>query len=135
SGNNVCPVPVVASTRRLGRGKSDIDLRLSWALMASYQLPLAKGRGGLQGALLKGWQINAIAAVQSGQTFSIGNSSPRANTGSGDRPNLVGDPWSTPQTINQWFNTAAFAGQTLYTIGNLGRNTMYGPPMKNLDTS
>ena len=133
--NNVGPFPVLSSNRRLERGNSDIDLRLRWAMMASYELPLAKDRGGLRGALLKGWQINAIAAMQSGQVFSISNSSPRANTGSGDRPNLVGDSWSTPQSINQWFNTAAFAGQTLYTLGDLGRNTMYGPPMKNLDTS
>ena len=39
------------------------------------------------------------------------------------------------QTPNQWFNTAAFAAQPLYVIGNLGRNTMFGPPMKNLDFS
>jgi len=133
--NNVGPFPVLSSNRRLDRANSDIDLRLRWAMMASYELPLAKGRGGFQGALLNGWQINAIAAMQSGQPFSISNSSPRANTGSGDRPNLVGDPWSTPQSINQWFNTAAFASQPLYTLGTLGRNTIYGPPMKNLDTS
>jgi hypothetical protein len=133
--NNVGPFPVLSSNRRLDRGNSDIDLRLRWAMLASYEPPLAKNRSGLQGALLKGWQLNAIAAIQSGQTFSISNASARANTGSGDRPNLVGDPWSTPQTPNQWFNPAAFAAQTLYTLGNLGRNTMYGPPTKNLDLS
>ena len=49
--NNVGPYPVLSSNRRLERGNSDIDLRLRWALMASYELPFAKGRGGFQGAL------------------------------------------------------------------------------------
>ncbi len=66
---------------------------------------------------------------------SIQNASSRANTGSGDRPNVIGDPYATPQTPNNWFNTAAFAPQPLYTLGNVRRNTMFGPPMKNVDFS
>jgi len=79
--------------------------------------------------------VNGIVAVQTGQTFSIQNSSSRANTGSGDRPNLIGDPYSTAQSPNSWFNTTAFAPQSLYTLGNVGRNTMFGPPTKNVDFS
>ena len=135
SGSTAGPFPVLSANRRLERGNSDIDLRQRWAMMISYQPPFGAARKGLEGALIKGWQFNAIAAIQTGQTFSIQNSAARANTGSGDRPNLVGDPYSTLQTPNQWFNTAAFAAQPLYVIGNLGRNTMFGPPMKNLDFS
>jgi hypothetical protein len=135
SGSSAGPFPLLSANRRLDRGNSDIDLRQRWAMMVSYALPIRTSRTGVQGALINGWQFNAIAAVQTGQTFTIQNSSARDNTGSGDRPNLVGNPYSMPQTPNQWFNTTAFAAQDLYTVGNVGRNTMFGPPMKNLDFS
>jgi hypothetical protein len=134
-GSEAGPFPLLSANRRLDRGNSDIDLRQRWALMASYQLPFGNGRTGLPGVLMTGWQVNAIAALQTGQTFTIQNSSARDNTGSGDRPNVVADPYSTPQTPNQWFNTAAFAAQPLYTVGNVGRNTRFGPPMRDVDFS
>jgi outer membrane receptor protein involved in Fe transport len=135
SGSTAGPFPVLSTNRRLDRGNSDIDLRQRWAMMLSYAPPVGLNRHGFAGAVMKGWQLNAVAVMQSGQTFTIQNSSSRANTGSGDRPNLVGDPNSGPQTPNQWFNIAAFAAQPLYTLGTVGRNTMFGPPMKNLDFS
>jgi hypothetical protein len=85
--------------------------------------------------LLKGWQFNGILAMQSGQPFTVENGSARDNTGSGDRPNLVGNPHDTARNINEWFDINAFAPQPLYTVGNVGRNTMFGPPMKQLDFS
>jgi hypothetical protein len=134
-GSEAGPFPLLSANRRLDRGNSDIDLRQRWALMTSYQLPFAQNRNGWRAAFMKGWQLNAIAAIQSGQTFTIQNSSARDNTGSGDRPNVVGNPNGTPQGPNSWFKTAAFAAQPLYTVGNVGRNTMFGPPMKDLDFS
>ena len=97
------PFPVLSSNRRLDRGNSDIDLRHRWAMMVSYEMPFGNSLHGIAGVLAKGWQLNAIVAVQTGQTFTIQNSSSRANTGSGDRPNLVGDPYSIAQTPNSWF--------------------------------
>jgi hypothetical protein len=135
SGSTAGPFPLLSANRRLDRGNSDIDLRQRFALMVSYQPPFGKGRNGLERRLVNGWQFNAVAALQSGQTFTIQNSSARDNTGSGDRPNVVGDPYSTLQTPTQWFNTGAFASQPLYTVGNVGRNTMFGPSMKVLDLS
>jgi hypothetical protein len=134
-GSEAGPFPELSANRRLDRGNSDIDLRQRWALMTSYQPPIGIGRKGLGGSLMRGWQFNAIAAMQTGGTFSIQNSSARDNTGDGDRPDVIGNPYSTPQTVSQWFNTAAFVGQPLYTVGTVGRNTMFGPPMKDLDFS
>ena len=129
-GSEAGPFPVMSSNRRLDRGNSDIDLRHRWSLMASYAPSFGAGLHGVAGALARGWQLNAIAVMQSGGTFTVQNSSSRANTGSGDRPNLVGDPYAISQSPAQWFNTAAFATQPLYTLGTVGRNTMYGPPMR-----
>ncbi len=134
-GSEAGPFPVMSSNRRLDRGNSDIDLRHRWSLMASYAPSLGAGLHGVAGVLARGWQINAIAVMQSGQTFSIQNSSARANTGSGDRPTLVGDPYAIAQSPAEWFNVTAFAAQPLYTLGTVGRNTMYGPPVKDLDFS
>jgi Carboxypeptidase regulatory-like domain/TonB dependent receptor-like, beta-barrel len=134
-GSEAGPFPVMSSNRRLDRGNSDIDLRHRWSMMVSYAPSLGSNLHGVAGVLARGWQFNAIAVMQSGQTFTIQNSSARANTGSGDRPNLVGDPYAISQSPAEWFNVSAFAAQPLYTLGNVGRNTMYGPPMKNLDFS
>ena len=135
SGSTAGPFPLLSANRRLDRGNSDIDLRQRWAAMVSYALPFGATSKGLESVLVKGWQLNAVATIQTGQTFSIQNSSARQNTGSGDRPNVLGNPYSTPQTPNHWFNTAAFVAQPLYTVGGVGRNTMFGPPLKVLDFS
>jgi hypothetical protein len=87
------------------------------------------GLHGAASALARGWQFNAIALMQSGGTLTIQNSSARANRGSGDRANLIGDPYAISQSPAHWFNTAAFASQRLDS-GTVGRNTMYGSPMK-----
>jgi Carboxypeptidase regulatory-like domain/TonB dependent receptor len=129
------PFPQLVTNLRLERGNSDIDLRHRFVFIADYALPFAKSLSGVGGLLAKGWQVNAIATIQSGVTFTVQNGSPRANTGGGDRPNLVGDPNSGPHTVTQWFNTAAFAPQPANQIGNVGRNTMFGPPLRNLDFS
>ena len=134
-GSEAGPFPVMSSNRRLDRGNSDIDLRHRWSMMVSYSPAFGANLRGVAGVLARGWQFNAIAVMQSGQTFTIQNSSARANTGGGDRPNLVDDPYAVSQSPTQWFNTAAFAAQPLYTLGTVGRNTTYGPPMKNLDLS
>jgi len=48
---------------------------------------------------------------------------------------------STPQplfgpgthTAAEWFNPAAFATPGAYTFGDVGRNSVYGPPLQSLD--
>jgi hypothetical protein len=134
-GSTAGPFPLLSSDRRLDRGNSDIDLRLRWVMMATYAPSFSVGNTRFNNIFVKGWTFNGILTMQSGQPFTIENASARDNTGSGDRPNLVGDPYAVNQTINEWFNVNAFAPQPLYTLGNVGRNTMFGPPMKQLDFS
>ena len=54
-----------------------------------------------------------------------------------DRPNAA--PGQSSQLSNptpkEWFNVQAFALQTQYTFGNLGRNTVIGPPLFSVDSS
>ena len=44
-------------------------------------------------------------------------------------PDQVGNPKASGQsgTIKQWFNVSAFQQPTLYTLGNMRRNSVYGP--------
>jgi hypothetical protein len=53
------------------------------------------------------------------------------------RPNLVSgqDPNDGPRTVQQWFNTAAFARPDAFTYGNAGRNIVIGPGIFNTDMS
>jgi hypothetical protein len=45
------------------------------------------------------------------------------------------DPNDGPQTVQQWFNTAAFARPANFTYGNAGRNIVTGPGIFNVDLS
>ncbi len=131
------PYPQLANNWRLERGNSDIDVRHRWVLMANYELPFGKQLTGLAGIFGKGWQLNAIAVLQSGLTFTVSNASPRANTGGGDRPNRIGKGTlpKGQRSVHRWFDTTAFVPQPLFQIGNAGRNILYGPAQKNLDLS
>ncbi|MEO8737901.1 MAG: hypothetical protein ABI380_15345 [Edaphobacter sp.] len=134
-GNTAGPFPLMSTNLSLDRGNSDVDLRLRWIVTATYAPSFHWNGNRFTGALVNNWQFNGILVMQSGSTFTIENSSARANTGSGDRPNLVGNPYDIKRSINEWFDVTAFAPQPLYTLGNVGRNTMYGPPLKQLDLS
>ena len=128
SGENIWNNPVAE------RGNSYLDLRHRFTLLGDYALPFAKGKKGFAAMLAKDWGINAIVVLTTGIPFDITNSAARSNTGGVDRPNSIGDPTTGfTQSPSEWFNTAAFASQTLYTYGNLGRNVVHAPGRKDLD--
>ena len=116
------------------RGNSFLDLRQRFTFLGDYAMPFAKGGKGPASMIAKGWMLQGIVVLTTGIPFDITNSAARSNTGGGDRPNVVGDPTTGfHQSIYQWFNTAAFASQPLYTYGNLGRNVLHMPGRKSLD--
>jgi hypothetical protein len=47
-------------------------------------------------------------------------------------PNVIGDT-SGPETVTQWFNTAAFQAVSSGTFGSELRNRLTGPGFKNVD--
>ena len=94
-------------------------------------------RGGFADFFLGGWQIAGLASVRSGIPFTVLTSGGITNAGGADRPNRIGSgnlP-SGQQTIDHWFDLAAFTVQPQYTYGNSGRNILFGPGLKNLDLS
>ena len=124
-------------------GLSVFDVRHRFVSSVLYELPFGKGKpfltDGVGGALLGGWQISTILSKSSGFPRTAFTGTDRSNTGGGqDRPDLTGqDPIlpSDQQTIQRWFNTAAFAVQPAGTWGNAGRNTFFGPGILNVDGS
>ena len=122
------------------------DLRRDWGLSAlnatsqasisgRYELPFGK-----RNRLVTGWQLSGIATLLSGfpVTPQVGsNRSGDGDTRNPDRPSI--DPTFTgPVTLHrqtQWFDPHAFALPVVGTYGNLGRGTLTGPGLANLDLS
>ena len=147
---------------RAERGNVAPDFRHQFTSAWSYELPFGPGKrfltsNGPSHWLSEGWQLNAIIALYSGQALTPQLSFDPTNTGSGGpRPDQVGDPYNfsnSPcgdhQTINCWYNPAAFAipgiapgqatppaGVALATMfGNASRGSLRGPSFYNTDFS
>jgi hypothetical protein len=109
-----------------------------------YQLPIGRGRqfGSTWGrsidAVLGGWQTSGILTAESGTPFTVTISGDVANVNGGQqRGQQIGSqlPSGFSQSIAQYYNKAAYALPANYTFGNVGRNTLRGHNMKNLDFS
>ncbi len=128
----------------LEKGLSSFDHRNRFTANAVYDLPFARGGPRFVRGAFGGWRASGIFTAQSGAPFTINLSSAAGQnvspTGlvSGnnlERPNLVGNPNSGPQTPADWFNTAAFALPAVGTYGTAGRNVVPGPALTGLDLS
>jgi Carboxypeptidase regulatory-like domain len=135
-GNTVLPLD-----NRIDRGNSDLDLRHRIVATANYAIPFGKSLSGVEGGIAKGWQVNFIDIWETGSPFTVVNGDPGRSGahffgGNTDRPNQIGDPnVSNPSVSGLWFNTAAFTPQPLGTIGNVGKNSLYGPHFRHFDFS
>ena len=115
------------------RGVADYDVTHTLVGSVVYELPFAKDH------VLGGWQVNAIAFWRSGLSLNVAQSGTMQSTGIGNnRPNLV--PGQTgaasDPTIDQWFDPLAFSRtEPTGTFGNIGRNTLRGPEIFNIDLS
>jgi len=106
-----------------------------------YDLPVGKGRaflnqGGVADAILGGWQVGGILTLQSGFPANTSSGQDPANIGESgyERPDYTGLPVKPAnQTINNWINYSAYAVPALYTYGSVGRNSVIGPWLGNID--
>jgi hypothetical protein len=133
------------SCRACDRSSSNIDVRQNLTANAVYELPFGSGKqfltSGLPARILGGWELAGIATARTGLPVNItmsrkASALPDGNTSS-QRPNLVPGVsiYAANQTINNWFNSAAFAAPANGTWGNLGRYIANGPGMYEFDTS
>ncbi|HRV09163.1 MAG TPA: hypothetical protein P5568_11920, partial [Acidobacteriota bacterium] len=111
---------------------ADWDVTHNMTFNYIYQLPFLRDAGGVVEAILGGWQLSGIVVLQSGNMRNIGLSLP--HTGLATRPDLVADP-EGPETVAQWFNTAAFVQPAYGFYGNAGRNLVRGPNLRRWDAA
>ena len=127
------------------KGRSPYDARHRFTLSYAWELPFGPGKKfatdakGFWGGLVGGWQLNGITILQSGTPVDLTLAADIANTGGagGDnRPDRIGDPnEGGAKTVQQWFNTAAFALPRQFVWGNAGKNLITGPGITQWDIS
>jgi hypothetical protein len=125
---------------KLDWGPSNTDVRNLASINGSYELPFGKHLHGWAEKLAGGWTLSAIGTFQSGFPFTpqLGyNPSNNGDSRNPVRPSL--NPAFTGHVIeggpNQYFNPAAFIVPATGTYGNVGRNTLVGPGLAELDAS
>jgi hypothetical protein len=115
------------------------DVRHRFALSSVYDIP-AFQRAEWMRLVTQNWHFSTIYQVQSGMPFTISVFGDTANSGTvlGENPiraNYTGQAifGAGTRTAVEWFNPKAFAAPPAYTFGNVGRNSVYGPPLQTLD--
>ncbi len=123
---------------RLDYGNADFDVRHRVTGSFTYSLP--SKLHGLSGQVLNGWQVNGILTLSTGIPFSVQSASNTLNTGGTSRASYVagagnGELSSGERSVAEWFNVAAFTAPGAQQYGNVARNSLYGPPTRELDFS
>jgi len=136
------------------RGRSSFDARHNLVPTITYPFPFRVQQKFL-GAIVDGWTVNGIGTFRTGEPFTARagyNFSRNGDRWSPDRPNLnpgfsnnpthgvtagcagvpAGQKLGTPAL---WYDPCAFSPPALGTYGNLGRNTITGPELFNVDFS
>jgi hypothetical protein len=125
------------------RATSSMNIPHIFQLGTVYELPFGASKkfakSGVSRAVLGGWQLNGVFSAYTGRPYTL--------TASGSTLNMPGNE-QTPDQIKAdvaklgmvgddgtWFDTTAFARPTGVQFGNVGRNTMSGPGVVNLDLS
>ena len=119
-------------------GPSDFDIRHRFVGNFIAELPFGEGKPllttGVGKHLLGGWLVSGIFSARTGRAFTVTQGSNNVGADHTGQPNLTGDP-EGPQTVEQWFNTAAFTPVLSGMFGNAGRNSLRGPGWITFDLS
>jgi hypothetical protein len=123
----------------LDKGDSDLDRRQTFVGNVVYVLPSFKNWGSVAGSILGDWQLNGILSHYGSTPVDIlsgfntygtaGNVNPR--------PNLVqGVPlYLNTSDKTQWLNPAAFSLPAVGQLGSLGKGSIRGKTVNNIDFS
>jgi hypothetical protein len=123
----------------LDKGRADTDQRHVFSMSMNFQPDYYSGPNRVIRAILNGWSISPIIKMRSGRPFTVTNGNVDANLDgvATDRARLIGDPHIANPSASRWFNTAAFAQNTIVTgvvtDGNSPRNFLDGPGYKAVD--
>jgi hypothetical protein len=115
--------------RRLDKAISSLDLTHNVSMSLVYDLPWGPGRRwlskGLLGKMVGGWEFSTLTTMHSGPIYGVTTQTNTCNcfSAGAQRANIIGDPSlpSDQQSVQRWFNTAAFAQPAANTFGNAAR--------------
>jgi hypothetical protein len=123
-------------------GRASFDVRHAGVIQASYDLPF--GRSGDSSGIswrkvvIANWEVSGLVTLQSGLPFTPQLSYNPSNDG--DTRNPVRPSWNPAFTgklvgggPDQYFNPLAFIQPLPGTYGDVGRNTLQGPSLKQVD--
>jgi outer membrane receptor protein involved in Fe transport len=146
----------------LERARSDWDRGHVVTVVFSYMLPAGHGKRWLANSkrwldrVVGGWQMTGNMMFETGQPFTVEDSSINANIGESTRPNRIATGYNytgagTRGVDYPWYSPTAFvavpscASQTNcspdqygflpFAPGNSGRNILDGPALQNIDLS
>jgi len=133
---------------RANWGASNFDVRNMFKAYGTYELPFGHGRRFLNTNRfldegIGGWTMSMTFVKQGGHPFTpymvTNNSFASTNQAGGFKwyPNQVGNPMASgkSRTINQWFDPAAYQSPAPGTLGNMRRNSIYGPGLQEINGS
>ena len=118
------------------------DITHSVVISYVYELPVGKGKklgrnfNAFTNAVLGGWQITGVSTFKSGFPIGVvGGVNNTSSFGGNQRPDVVGDPTLSHPTLQEWFNTSAFAQPAPFTFGNAPRflSTVRAPGLQQFD--
>jgi hypothetical protein len=122
-------------------GPAFFDARHNFVFSANYELPFGRDRrwganiSPVMNALVGGWRLSGIFQARTGFPITVvdGRGSSLQATRGNERPNCVGDPTPSDQSITRWLDINAFERAALGTWGNCGIGVARAPGYKNLD--
>jgi hypothetical protein len=83
--------------------------------------------------------LNGILSIYDGLPFTVLSATNTLNTGATSHAEYVGTASgvlpSGQQSVAHWFNVAAFTTPPLLQFGDVGKNSLGGPPTRQLDAS
>ncbi len=124
----------------LSKSVSDLDRSRVFVTNFVYQLPVGTGKTwlshGVTGKILGNWQASGILTLDNGQPVVItGPNNTQLPGISAYAVRLHNPNLASGQSINEWFDTSAFASAPLYSLGNDSRTepNLRNPGIINLD--
>ena len=125
----------------LYRGLAAYHVANVFSTSGVWQLPFGNNLDGVAGTILGGWQLSGILSLADGPPTSLEVSRPRGLSatlnGRAQKPDLVPGADHNPVLggPDRYFDRSAFTTPPSNTIGNVGRSTLIGPGVANLDLS